>query len=175
MLGACNVGYDGVLCQDCEVGYSRSGTNYKCSKCPPPNLNSLRLFGLSVVLMLVLLFLIRSNLYSAAKQKNQVSVLLRIMMNHFQLLTLTASFDLEWPTQLRSFFQSLMPISEVSTQFLSLDCFLDTRKKTSDMQDSYSGESQMFRIFFQKLIILAFSPMIIFAACFVVWQVIFKF
>jgi hypothetical protein len=45
-------------------------------------------------------FLIRSNLQSAGKAKNYLPVFIRILMNHFQLLTLTASFDLEWPAAL---------------------------------------------------------------------------
>lgn len=96
-------------------------------------------------------------------------------MNHFQLLALTASFDLEWPAELRNFFSEAMPISQVSTQFLSVDCFLDTREKRSIIIDKENAESnQIQRVFFQKLIILAFSPILIFAACFLVWQVIFK-
>lgn len=117
------------MCNDCQVGYSKSGSSFKCLKCPDKAINIARLIALSIALIVVLAFLIRSNIYSASKQKNQISVLLRILMNHFQLITLTASFDLEWPAQLKSFFTSTMPISEISTQFLSLDCFLDGRRE----------------------------------------------
>jgi hypothetical protein len=72
-------------------------------------------------------FLVRSTLQGALEKKSFLSVFLRILMNHFQLLTLTASFDLDWPEQLKAFFTSTKPVSEATTQFLSVDCFIDYR------------------------------------------------
>ncbi|TNV88036.1 hypothetical protein FGO68_gene5296 [Halteria grandinella] len=87
-------------------------------------------------------------------------------MNHFQLLTLTASFDLDWPDSLKNFFQATKPVSEVTTQFLSFDCFIDTRKE--------DGEEVM-RVFYSKMIMMAILPMIIIAISYVVWNIIFLF
>ncbi|TNV88176.1 hypothetical protein FGO68_gene8013 [Halteria grandinella] len=178
-LGACGEGYQGILCSDCEVGYSRTGSSYKCSKCPSTDTNVLRLLGLFVLLIVGLVMLIRSNLQSASKEKNYMTVFFRIIMNHFQLLTLTASFDLEWPSQLQSFFSAAKPVSEVSTQFLSVDCFLDQRKSNlnqgmlSTLFDP--DQNYIFRIFFQKLIILGFSPFMVVVASFIVWNCIFSY
>lgn len=40
--------------------------------------------------------------------------------------------------------------------------------------ESARNENQIFRVFFQKLIILAFSPIIIFTASLIFWQLWFK-
>lgn len=48
-------------------------------------------------------------------------------MNHFQLLTLTASFELQLPSVIQNYLSLIKPVSEVSTQFLSIDCFLEKR------------------------------------------------
>ena len=49
------------------------------------------------LLILLLIFLVRSNIQGAGKEKNYLPVFFRILTNHFQLLTITASFDLSWP------------------------------------------------------------------------------
>ena len=88
------------MCLDCQVGYSRTGSDYKCSGCPTKQANSFRLVGIFIVVFIGLIFLIRSNLQGALEKKNYLSVFFRILMNHFQLLTLTASFDLDWQSTL---------------------------------------------------------------------------
>ena len=72
-----------ILCMDCKIGYSRSGTTYKCSKCPSAAANSLRFLGIFGIVIIGLVFLVRSNLAGALEEKNFVSVFIRILMNHF--------------------------------------------------------------------------------------------
>ena len=59
--GDCLQGYQGILCTDCAVGYSRKG-DYECSQCPNKLMNGLRLLGIFIGLGLVLVFVIRSTL-----------------------------------------------------------------------------------------------------------------
>ncbi len=61
-LGKCNTGYQGVLCADCAVGYSRSGSSYKCSKCPEKAGNGVKLFFLFIIMIAAIIFLVRSTL-----------------------------------------------------------------------------------------------------------------
>ena len=63
------------------------------------------------MLVIILILLVRSNIESGSKEKNFLPVYVRILMNHFQLLTLTASFDLDWPPILESFFDTTKPVS----------------------------------------------------------------
>eukprot|EP00347_Sterkiella_histriomuscorum_P011701 403371438 len=164
-LGACEVGYQGILCTDCQINYSRTGT-YECSLCPDATSNSFKLFAIFVAVICALVFLIRSTIAGALEQKNYLSVFIRILSNHFQLLIITASFDFQWPTQLLEFFNSVKPASEATTQFLSVDCFIDTRSSNSD--------KGTIRAFYSKTIILALAPILVVIMCFVIWVIIFK-
>ena len=49
------------------------------------------------------------------------------MMNHLQLILLTASFHLDWPSKVAAMFKTAEPVAEVSEQIVSFDCFIDTR------------------------------------------------
>jgi len=131
-----------MICADCEVGYSRTG-NYECSKCPDPFLNVARLLFIFLIAIVVILFLIRSTLKGAVEKKNVTSIYSKILMNHLQLLLLTASFDFEWPEKIESFFAISEPVAEVSTQILSFDCFLDTRTSSDT-----NAEDSFFRVYY---------------------------
>lgn len=63
--------------------------------------NVAKLVALSLVMIAGIVFLVRSTIQGATKKKSLLSVFFRVLMNHFQLLTLTASFDLDWPEQLK--------------------------------------------------------------------------
>jgi hypothetical protein len=86
-----------------------------------------------------------------------------MMLNHFQLLTLTASFDLKWPSQLRDFFSIVKPISEAATQFLSFDCFLGQQREGA------------LRTYYLKVVLFALAPGIVIGAAFFVWRAVFKY
>ncbi|CDW88635.1 UNKNOWN [Stylonychia lemnae] len=163
-LGACAEGYQGILCSDCKIGYSITN-NFECSKCPDDLSNSFKLLALSVLIITALVFLIKFTIAGALEQKNYLSVFIRILMNHIQLLIITASYDLQWPDQLIQFFNSVKPASEVTTQFLSLDCFIDTRKDNND--------KGTIRSFYAKTIMLALAPILAVITCFCAWRIIF--
>ncbi|CDW71166.1 UNKNOWN [Stylonychia lemnae] len=163
-LGACRQGYQGIICADCMIGYSRTGT-YECSPCPEQASNSFKLLALLMIIVFALVFLIRSTLAGALEEKNYISVFIRVLMNHFQLLIITASFNFQWPDQLYAFFNSVKPVSEATTQFLSVDCFIDTRKSNND--------TSSVRSFYSKTIILSIAPFIAVIICIAVWNLIY--
>ncbi len=126
-IGECSDGYQGVMCMDCAVGYSRTN-GYFCSKCPLFKFNILRLLGILLIAVLFGVVLIRSTLVLG--RKNVVSfqsVYMRILMNHLQLIILTASFHLDWPQKVLQFFANVRLFSNMATQLISIDCFLDKR------------------------------------------------
>ena len=65
--------------------------------------------------------MIRSTLNGALQRKNIQSVYIKILMNHLQLILLTASFDFNWPQNVEDFFETSEPIAQVSQQVLSFD------------------------------------------------------
>jgi hypothetical protein len=119
------MGYRGVLCSICLPGYSIIESSSKCQKCPSVVSNSLMLFAFLLIAIAFIVVLVRSNLNNSSKEKNFLPVFLRILLNHFQILTLVGSFDFNWPEQILDFFRAIQPVSEAQSQVISVDCFID--------------------------------------------------
>ncbi|CDW82324.1 UNKNOWN [Stylonychia lemnae] len=161
-LGECFIGYQGILCADCMNGYSRDN-DYQCAECPEPALNVLRLITIFIAIVILIVLIIRSTLKGAQDINNVTSIYLKILLNHFQLILMTASFDFQWSQQIVSFFTTTKQVATQSTQIFSFDCFLDTRGE--------SKGSQMSRIFFQKLIIIALLPFLLAIISSLIWNI----
>ncbi|CDW82066.1 UNKNOWN [Stylonychia lemnae] len=168
--GTCLQGYRGILCADCLKGYSRQG-DFKCQECPGEAVNSIRLGAIFIALILMIVFVVRSTLLGAKEKKNVTSIYLKIMMNHLQLIILCSSFNFEWPKLLIDFYTEIKPVAQVSTQIFSFDCFIDKRE---DNEGSDQIEIDIFRIFFQKLVILAVLPIILTICSWLFWVIFQK-
>jgi hypothetical protein len=118
---------------------------------------------LAVVVCLVIV--IKSTLDGALQRKNVQSIYIKILLNHLQLLTLTASFDFDWPSNVTSIFDTSEPVSQISQQILSFDCFLDQRGDSED--------SNTIRLFYQKMIMYALLPLILVAGSLCFWYLLF--
>ena len=57
-------------------------------------------------------------------KKSNLSVYMKILANHFQLIVLTLNFDLDWPGQVDAVNETAKPVADVSSRIISLDCFL---------------------------------------------------
>ena len=68
-----------------------------------------------------IVIIIRSTLAGAIQRKNIQSVYIKLLMNHLQLLILTASFDFDWPDRVLKIFEASEPIAQVTTQIFSFD------------------------------------------------------
>ena len=90
-MGDCGEGYQGYLCADCIVGYSRTG-DYECGACPNPAANFFRLAAILIAVVIALILLVRSTFKGAREKKNVTSIYTKIMMNHLQLIMLTSTF-----------------------------------------------------------------------------------
>lgn len=60
-------------------------------------MNALRICAIFLGVGGALIFMIRSTLQGAKSKNNLTSIFFKIMMNHLQLVLLTASFDFKWP------------------------------------------------------------------------------
>jgi len=110
--------------------------------------------------------MIRSTLQSAKQLKNVQSVYYKILMNHLQLIMLTASFNLNWPDLVLNFFESSRPAAEVTNQAFSLDCFIDTREEGEEKDEG----NQYSRIFFLKLGFLSILPALLLVLTWGFWM-----
>ena len=62
----------------------------------------------------------------AADIKNITSVFQKILLNHIQIIALTASFDFNWPKVILQYFEANKTVGEASDQIFSVDCFLNS-------------------------------------------------
>jgi len=154
------------------VGYSSTG-NFECGLCPEKSKNILRLGFIGLGAILAIVYLVRSTLNGAKDEKNVTSIYLKIMTNHLQLILLTASFDFSWPEKVEEFFALTEPVSEISSQIFSVDCFIDTRDPASALtQDQIETDDSLFNVFYIKLVMMALLPFLIFFSCYAIWFVI---
>ena len=64
----------------------------------------------------------------AKKGESEVSTLTRIMTNFVQILTLSAAFDLNYPSYFLDSITPMMIVGESAESFLSIDCFISDSK-----------------------------------------------
>ena len=162
--GNCSEGYSGKLCADCQVEYSRAG-KHQCSKCPNPFVNVIRLIFITIGYLVWLVIMVKSTLSGALNKKDIQSVYIKILVNHFQLLTITASFDFRWSPQIIDMLDTAEPVSDVSTHIFSFDCFLDGRSTDDD--------TSSMRTYYQKMIIYALLPILLALCSAIFWKVFY--
>ncbi|OMJ89203.1 hypothetical protein SteCoe_8680 [Stentor coeruleus] len=150
----CLEGYTSNLCQSCSVGYSRSGDN-QCAKCLDRDQSALILTGWMVFNVLTIVVLTASSINDAFKEESITSIYFKIFMNYLQLVTLTISFELNWPWLVKQMFYYQNRASGSLNQNYSFDCFL------------YNN----IEPFYAKLIFLNVAPLICFLASGVFWPI----
>jgi len=109
--GVCREGYQGVLCAECQDGYGITNGNY-CTECASL-LYYLYLFGFLVLRIGLLVYSLHRAVTMCASSaagflKNEEiisSTIIKILMNHIQVLNIIISFPFEWN---RSLFNSVM-------------------------------------------------------------------
>ena len=148
---SCAPGYGGNLCHDCRefngTRYSRFSKN-QCLECSPSQLiNFFKIIGVILLLFILLMGIINMNLQR--KRKNEASVLFRILTNYFQVFASLVSFNLAWPDAMSDIFRIFTTVGETSSMAVSFDCFLESTSHRSN------------RLFFQKMALVAFMPLIL--------------
>ena len=166
LTGECLDGYKGILCTDCFPGYSRS-SSFECKKCPNQTENLVKIVGILLIFIIALIFMIRSTLNGASQKRIITSVFQKILLNHFQLVVLTSSFDFKWPESVSGFFKINEPIGEATGQIFSIDCLA-----TDYLKMNSEPEKQTFRIFYMKLLMFALMPIVLASASYLVWWII---
>ena len=155
--GYCATGYTGNKCQSCEGGYSRSGTN-KCGSCPSLAVNSARLFGIMLAVVVVIVVMVKTSLNSVYRPKAIHSIYIKIFMNYLQLVMLTASFNLEWPDLVLEIFSYQEEAGTVTDQVFSVDCYIASNGKADS------------KVFYTKLVVFVIIPVILLAVAFAFWM-----
>ncbi|CAG9321984.1 unnamed protein product [Blepharisma stoltei] len=145
--GNCLEGYTGNLCQSCAKWYSSQSKN-QCSKCQSLTVITIKATGIALGFLILCWFITRTSYNSAYKPKSLSSIYIKILINYFQLISLTTTFSLSWPNYVKELFSIQNNASFISDQIFSFDCFLYHNK-------AFWEETA---IYYQKLFIMAILP-----------------
>lgn len=159
-IGACFEGYEGILCQSCQIGFSLSNSG-KCSKCPEQGTNIMILLSLGLLMVTVCYILVKTTLKSAFTPKSLHSIYIKIFTNYLQLVFLTTQFELEWPSYVLELFYVQQSAATISEQVFSIDCYFVN-----------SNSSNSSSLYFNKLAMYCILPIIIAVVSLVVWTLI---
>ena len=121
--GHCYPGYRGILCAQCETGFV-ANSNFQCAACPEMWRNVVLLVVILILATAFLVIFIRVTLASTLAKKSNISVYLKILTNHLQLIVITLNFDLDWPSEVSKVSETAKPLADVSSRIISFDCFL---------------------------------------------------
>jgi len=126
--GLCREGYKGVLCAECAKGYGITNGNF-CTSC-----GSFWYYFNIIFFFAFRLFLIIYSLHSAVamctsaaagllKRKEIISAtIMKILMNHFQVLNIILSFPMEWKQSVYEFLSIPMAVSPSISDSYSVQC-----------------------------------------------------
>ncbi|CAI2378011.1 unnamed protein product [Moneuplotes crassus] len=160
----CAPGYTGNLCSQCVVTgstkYERVN-DFECRKCPNPVMNAIQVIGMMII---VFGFFVLMAVINARKMnESSISVLLRILTNYLQLLTVSTSMTNDYPSIIISIFGPAKTFGGSAGVFMSFDCFISDTEVTGPFESN--------AIF--KLFLLAFLPLVLFCAVSIIWLILY--
>ena len=153
------------MCDDWVPGYSRTG-DFNCSKWPVLGLNIFITFVTLSGLMIYIIIIVYSTLNSANTSKTKLNCVMRMMINHVQLMLIISALKMNWPSNVDSLLSSTSSISNISTQLISFDCFIDQRNADG------TGENKI-PLLYSRLIIAVTIPILVIVVSFIFWHIRF--
>ena len=159
-----STGYEGRLCSKWEINDGdkyQKVNDFDWQKCPDPVLNAIRVLALAFLVFIFIMIIIIVNVRKTSE--SEVSILLRILTNYFQLISLTMSFSINYPKSLTDIFVPVSSIGDSSDTFLSFDCFATDYDITGPFPSSA----------FLKLFLTMFLPIILFFLVTWIWTIVY--
>ncbi|CAI2360059.1 unnamed protein product [Moneuplotes crassus] len=161
----CDEGYTGLLCAKCQITesikYEDIG-NYRCAPCPNPVLNALRLAGLVIAVLVFMVILVIFMIKK--KEESQKSILMKILTNYLQIITVVLTMKIEYPELFTSLLYPADLVGSPTTPFVSFDCFVQNQELTL-----FAPSASFFEIFLSGMLPLIFAPCI-----FVIFAITYK-
>ncbi|CDW90561.1 UNKNOWN [Stylonychia lemnae] len=111
----------------------------------------------------------QNNPQGAVAKRNIISIYSKILMNHLQLIMLSAQFNFQWPKEVADFYSFASPVSQVSQQIISIDCFVQNQVYDENQKVKFMGFK---RVYFIKVALMSSAPIILLIICYAVWYVI---
>ena len=148
------------MCQACENGFSRSGGNV-CEKCPGIQENIAYLSLIIIIIVLCICLLVYINISLADKPASNYTILIKILMNYIQIISIVTSFNFEWPDFAMQYLKIQETAGSLSQQSFSFDCFIAEKYGRSNSQ-----------VYFDKLLLYLMMPGVIILVCLFCWSVV---
>ena len=76
----------------------------------------------SIIILGLIAFLVYSNIKNVNKQKSDIALLLKILVNDCQTMMLLASIDLKWPISILYLFNFSTMVGDSTSQVLTISC-----------------------------------------------------
>ena len=108
----------------------------------------------------IIVIFIKVTIASTKSKKSNISVYLKILTNHLQLIVITLNFDLDWPSQVSQVNETAKPLADVSSRIISFDCFL--------------GDNLMVSKVFIYFLTYILLPFFLGFLSFTFWQVMYR-
>lgn len=123
----CAPHYQGPLCAACAARSYRVTGTYECAACNTSSASSAAVLSLVVLILIgVIAAVVGLTLADGGQAAPVDMVMLKILMNHFVIVSAAASFPLRWP----AFIQAMMTVMSVSSGsagevgMASIDCLV---------------------------------------------------
>ena len=156
LTGLCADGYAGNLCQTCGSGYSCTG-RFQCAKCPGLTSNIALTILILIAAVLVVAVIVYTAIRSAQKPRSLIAIYLKIFMNYLQMVVVSSSLNLNWPSFVRAFLSGQEQAGGVAEQLFSFECLF---------QDITITKGNMY---VTKLIGISILPLGMFAVAALTW------
>ena len=99
----CYPGHMGPLCDVCKKGWAKN--DGVCFECPE---NTTTTMSLTILIPIICIFLVMFLIKTAnpsTNKKEEVNGVVKIFMNYAQVFSLASSFQINWPSIVRYFFE----------------------------------------------------------------------
>lgn len=158
--GVCGKNYFGNICFYCKEGWARVWNKGECEKCDDNSIVYLK--NAFVVLLMVSYIVMQANIFSKEDEKHDphMPVLSKILLNHFQTLSVINLASIQWNMELNLYFDLKDAFSFISQDFFLIDCMVNV-----------IGEELLI----QKIIFTILLPFIIGFLMLCLWLIFFTY
>ena len=91
------------------------------------------------------------------------------------MISITASFDMDWPEQVKVIFAFAAPVKDLTDAIVQFDCFMDLRNYADVFPYDFYADPLEFRVVYQKMLLYAAMPILLATVVYIVWAVVGRF
>ena len=149
----CHPNHEGNMCFECLPGFGKLTSSSLCESCS--DIGPLSYFKFVVVMAALFIYTVYYvNLYTKVIVSNNIEkrVLLKILVNHLQQISIVALVDMGFSIDIKSFFSLQSYLSVFAGDILSIDCLMNNF--TGDLKISKTVFSLVLPIILSFIFVL---------------------